>query len=81
MARIVIQNALFNGRAKASSLIIPWATYTSPEIAHIGLNDKDARAGGIEVDTFTQELAGVDRAGIILSIRMARACRCRRLRE
>jgi len=62
MARLVIQNALFKGRAKASSLIIPWATYTSPEIAHVGLYEKDAQAQGIEVDTFTQELSKVDRA-------------------
>ena len=32
MARIVIQNALFYGRRKASALVIPWATYTDPEI-------------------------------------------------
>ncbi len=62
MARIVIQNALFKGRAKVSSLNIPWATYTSPEIAHVGLYEKDAKAQGIEVDTFTQELSKVDRA-------------------
>ena len=62
MARIVIQNALFKGRAKASSLIIPWATYTSPEIAHVGLYEKEAKEQGIEVDTFTQELSKVDRA-------------------
>lgn len=62
MARIVIQNALFKGRAKSSSLIIPWATYTSPEIAHVGLYEKDAKAQGIEVDTFTQVLSKVDRA-------------------
>jgi pyruvate/2-oxoglutarate dehydrogenase complex dihydrolipoamide dehydrogenase (E3) component len=62
MARIVIQNALFKGRAKASSLIIPWATYTSPEIAHVGLYEKEAKDKGIEVDTFTQELSKVDRA-------------------
>jgi pyruvate/2-oxoglutarate dehydrogenase complex dihydrolipoamide dehydrogenase (E3) component len=62
MARIVIQNALFKGRAKAGSLIIPWSTYTSPEIAHVGLYEKEARARGIEVDTFTQELSRVDRA-------------------
>jgi pyruvate/2-oxoglutarate dehydrogenase complex dihydrolipoamide dehydrogenase (E3) component len=62
MARIVIQNALFKGRAKASSLIIPWATYTSPEIAHVGLYKKEAREKGIEVDMFTQELSKVDRA-------------------
>lgn len=61
-ARIVIQNALFKGRAKASSLVIPWSTYTSPEIAHVGLYEKDAQAKGIEVDTFTQELSKVDRA-------------------
>ena len=62
MARIVIQNALFNRRAKASELVIPWCTYTSPEIAHVGLCEKEARDKGIAVDTFTQELAGVDRA-------------------
>jgi pyruvate/2-oxoglutarate dehydrogenase complex dihydrolipoamide dehydrogenase (E3) component len=62
MARIVIQNALFKGRAKASSLIIPWATYTSPEIAHVGLYEKEAKDKGIAVDTFTQELSKVDRA-------------------
>lgn len=62
MARIVIQNALFKGRAKASSLLIPWSTYTSPEIAHVGLYEKEAKEKGIEVDTFTQELSKVDRA-------------------
>jgi pyruvate/2-oxoglutarate dehydrogenase complex dihydrolipoamide dehydrogenase (E3) component len=62
MARIVIQNALFKGRAKASSLIIPWCTYTSPEIAHVGLYEKDAKDKGIEVDTFTQQMSKVDRA-------------------
>ena len=62
MARIVIQNALFKGRAKASALNIPWATYTSPEIAHVGLYEKEARDKGIEVDTYTQEFAKVDRA-------------------
>jgi len=64
MARIVIQNALFKGRAKFSALNIPWTTYTSPEIAHVGLYEKDAKDKGIEVDTYTQELAEVDRAMI-----------------
>lgn len=62
MARIVIQNALFKGRARAGALIIPWATYTSPEIAHVGLYEKDAKAQGIELDTYTQEMSRVDRA-------------------
>jgi pyruvate/2-oxoglutarate dehydrogenase complex dihydrolipoamide dehydrogenase (E3) component len=62
MARIVIQNALFMGRAKASALTIPWCTYTSPEIAHVGLAEHDAREQGITIDTYVQELADVDRA-------------------
>ena len=62
MARIVIQNALFFGRAKASSLVIPWSTYTSPEIAHVGLYEQEARDKNIEVDTFTVEMDLVDRA-------------------
>ncbi len=62
MARIVIQNALFKGRAKASDLIIPWATYTSPELAHVGLSVAEAKTQGIALDTYTQELSKVDRA-------------------
>jgi len=62
MARIVIQNALFKGRAKASSLTIPWSTYTSPEVAHVGLSLLDAKSQGIAIQTYTQELKEVDRA-------------------
>jgi pyruvate/2-oxoglutarate dehydrogenase complex dihydrolipoamide dehydrogenase (E3) component len=62
MARIVIQNALFKGRKRVNDLIIPWCTYTSPEVAHVGLNENEAEEKGITVDTFTQELGEVDRA-------------------
>lgn len=65
-ARIVIQNALFSlgpfGRKKASNLIIPWATYTSPEIAHVGMYETDAHAANLEIDTYIQHLSEVDRA-------------------
>jgi pyruvate/2-oxoglutarate dehydrogenase complex dihydrolipoamide dehydrogenase (E3) component len=62
MARIVIQNALFRGRKKFSKLTIPWCTYTTPEIAHVGLYAPDAEAQGLAIDTYTQELSDVDRA-------------------
>jgi pyruvate/2-oxoglutarate dehydrogenase complex dihydrolipoamide dehydrogenase (E3) component len=62
MARIVLRNALFRGRAKVSALTIPWCTYTDPEIAHVGLYEAEATARGIAVETFTQDLAEVDRA-------------------
>jgi pyruvate/2-oxoglutarate dehydrogenase complex dihydrolipoamide dehydrogenase (E3) component len=61
-ARLVIGNALFLGRSKASSLVIPWATYTSPELAHVGYTPDQAASSGIEVDTFTQSFSGIDRA-------------------
>lgn len=65
-ARIVIQNALFAvgpfGKKKASDLIIPWATYTTPEIAHVGLYERDAREKGISIDTYVQHFKDVDRA-------------------
>lgn len=62
MARIVIQNALFFGRAKSSSLVIPWCTYTSPELAHVGLSEKQASDQGIATDTYVQKFHDVDRA-------------------
>ncbi len=62
MARIVIQNALFRGRAKASALTIPWSTYTSPEIAHVGVTPQLAEQQGLAIQTFTQEFSEVDRA-------------------
>jgi pyruvate/2-oxoglutarate dehydrogenase complex dihydrolipoamide dehydrogenase (E3) component len=62
LARIAVQNALFYGRAKASDLVIPWCTYTDPEIAHVGLNERDAQSRGIAIQTFVQEFRHVDRA-------------------
>ena len=62
LARIVIQNALFMGRAKASKLIIPWCTYTSPEVAHVGIYPGEAAERGIQLIAFTQSLSSVDRA-------------------
>jgi len=63
-ARLVIRNALFFGRDKFSNLIVPWATYTEPEVAHVGLYEKDLREQNIEFLTFTREFADVDR-GIV----------------
>src|SRR5256885_3985086 len=61
-ARIVIQNALFLGRKKLSKLMMPWCTYTEPEIAHVGLSERDAQEQRIAIDTYVQPLGDVDRA-------------------
>jgi pyruvate/2-oxoglutarate dehydrogenase complex dihydrolipoamide dehydrogenase (E3) component len=60
-ARIVIQNALFLKSKKHTSLVIPWCTYTDPEIAHVGMYEKDAQAKGIPVETFIRYFKEVDR--------------------
>jgi pyruvate/2-oxoglutarate dehydrogenase complex dihydrolipoamide dehydrogenase (E3) component len=65
-ARLVVANALFFGLGggKVSRLVIPRATYTTPEIAHVGWTERDARAAGADVDTITVPLHDVDRAVI-----------------
>ncbi len=61
-ARIVVRNALFPGKQRVSRLIIPWCTYTDPEIAHVGLYVREANRAGIPVRTFTVPMHEVDRA-------------------
>ncbi len=61
-AKIVVQNALFFGRKKLSDLVMPWCTYTDPEIAHVGLYAHQALEQGIEVDTYQLPLERVNRA-------------------
>jgi pyruvate/2-oxoglutarate dehydrogenase complex dihydrolipoamide dehydrogenase (E3) component len=63
-ARTVIQNALFLGRKKLSALTIPWCTYTDPEIAHVGLSERQAAERGVAIDTYLRPFAEVDRAVI-----------------
>ena len=60
MARLVIQNALFFGRRRCPALVIPWCTYTFPEVAHVGLSSDDARDSG--ATAVTVKLADVDRS-------------------
>jgi dihydrolipoamide dehydrogenase len=62
MGKLAVQNALNGGQFKRSSLVIPWCTYTDPEIAHVGLNEKEAEERGIPVKTLMLELSHIDRA-------------------
>lgn len=65
-ARIVIKNTLFSpfgfGRSKLSSLVMPWVTYTDPEVAHVGLYEQEAQAQGIATNILTIPFSTVDRA-------------------
>lgn len=62
LARVVLANALFLGRRKLDASRIPWCTYTSPEVAHVGLYEAEAVARGHQVYTLTVPLSEVHRA-------------------
>ncbi len=61
-ARAALRNALFFGRARSSRLVMPWVTYTDPEVAHAGFYETDARVAGYEVATITESFEELDRA-------------------
>ena len=62
MARACIQNALFFGRQRLSRLVMPWCTYTDPEVAHVGLTAAQAEKQHLAIDSYREELSRVDRA-------------------
>jgi pyruvate/2-oxoglutarate dehydrogenase complex dihydrolipoamide dehydrogenase (E3) component len=62
MARIVVRNAFFFGRGKASLLTMPWSTYTMPEVAHVGLYANEEERAGTPLDSLRMDFAGIDRS-------------------
>ncbi|MEP6992339.1 MAG: mercuric reductase [bacterium] len=63
-ARLAVPNALFYGLGggKASDLVMPWCTYTSPEVAHVGITAKDVQDAGDRVVSISIPFTDVDRA-------------------
>jgi pyruvate/2-oxoglutarate dehydrogenase complex dihydrolipoamide dehydrogenase (E3) component len=62
-ARVVVRNILFPWwRAKADTRVLPWCTYTSPEVGRVGLSEAEARKAGVSHDVHRVALAQVDRA-------------------
>lgn len=59
-ARMAVQNAFFFGRRRASTLTMPWCTYTDPEVAHVGVVPGEALASGAA--SVTVPFSGLDRA-------------------
>ncbi len=58
---IVVSNALFHLPRKASYRYFPWCTYSSPELASIGMNEKRARQAGIDYSVYTEDFRTNDR--------------------
>lgn len=62
-ATVVLKNALFFATSKADYRVVPWCTFTDPELAKVGLSEAEARKlYGDDIYVLKQDFAGVDRA-------------------
>lgn len=59
---IVLSNAILHLPRKADYTNLPWCTYTDPELASIGMNEKRAKDAGIEYSVWTEEFRANDRS-------------------
>jgi pyruvate/2-oxoglutarate dehydrogenase complex dihydrolipoamide dehydrogenase (E3) component len=59
---IVVSNAIFRLPRRANYRFLPWCTYTDPELASIGMNEKAAKEAGIEYSVFAEPFQGNDRS-------------------
>ncbi|MGB3310923.1 MAG: FAD-dependent oxidoreductase [Nodosilinea sp.] len=59
---VAMQNALLFPTKTADYSVIPWATFTDPELARVGLTEAQARDRYDDVYSLKQDFAGVDRA-------------------
>lgn len=59
---IVVSNAIFRLPRKTDTTWMPWCTYTDPELASIGMNEKGAQAAGVAYTVWKEEFAANDRA-------------------
>jgi pyruvate/2-oxoglutarate dehydrogenase complex dihydrolipoamide dehydrogenase (E3) component len=60
----LVRNMLFPGKSAVDYTHVPWALYTDPEVAHLGLTEEEARRKQEDVQTYVVEMADVDRAVI-----------------
>jgi pyruvate/2-oxoglutarate dehydrogenase complex dihydrolipoamide dehydrogenase (E3) component len=59
---IVVSNAIFHLPRKADYTFMPWCTFTHPELAGIGMNEKRAKAAGLEYSVWTERFEENDRS-------------------
>jgi pyruvate/2-oxoglutarate dehydrogenase complex dihydrolipoamide dehydrogenase (E3) component len=62
-ARTVVRNVLVPGvKASIDTAVLPWCTYTSPEVARVGLSETEARQQAVPHEVWRQPMSEVDRA-------------------
>ena len=59
---VVLTNAIFHLPRKVDYTFLPWCTYTDPELADMGMNEKAAETAGVEYSIWTEEFKNNDRS-------------------
>ncbi len=59
---VALSNAILHLPKKSDYTYMPWCTYTDPELASIGMNEKRAKEAGIEYSVWTEEFRANDRS-------------------
>jgi len=61
-ARLILRNALFPGKSKIDYRVVPWCTFTEPEVARVGLNESEAKQNSVAHDVYQYSFSDLDRA-------------------
>ncbi len=61
-ARAIVRNMLFPGSTKVHYHVLPWVTFTDPELAHVGMTEEEAKIRKIKHKTLKVHMKDVDRA-------------------
>ena len=61
-AGVVLRNTLFHLPVKTEQRVIPWCTFTDPELARVGLSETEARTQGVAHRVYTFPFHDIDRA-------------------
>ncbi|MGH8702784.1 MAG: pyridine nucleotide-disulfide oxidoreductase, partial [Burkholderiales bacterium] len=61
-AGILLRHAIFRMKWAKPSLVVPWCTYTDPELARVGMSETEARKNGVAYKVYTFPFEDIDRA-------------------
>jgi pyruvate/2-oxoglutarate dehydrogenase complex dihydrolipoamide dehydrogenase (E3) component len=62
LSKMAVLNALNGNKVRKESLIVPWCTFSDPEVAQIGLSELEIKKQGLPVEIVMVEMASIDRA-------------------
>ena len=62
---MAIRNMFLGDKNKQSDLLIPWCTYTEPEVAHVGKYEAELKEAGVEFESYMVRIPSVVAIGLL----------------